>query len=53
MKGKYGSVGAVTLEKAKLDISKKESKFSAEVFFFLPFFFFEFWEALVYSSFGC
>lgn len=31
MKGKYGSFGAVTLEKSKLDMSQKQSKWSPEV----------------------
>lgn len=37
MKGKYGSFGAVTLEKSKLDLSQKQSRLSPEVcvFFFL------------------
>lgn len=35
MKGEYGSLGAVTLEKGKLDMSQKQSKSSPEVCFFL------------------
>ena len=35
MKGKYGSFGAVTLEKSKLDTSQKQSKSSPEVCVFL------------------
>lgn len=31
--GKYGSVGAVTLEKSKLDMSQKQTKSSPEVRF--------------------
>ena len=38
MKGQYGAFGAVTLEKGKLDMSKKQSQFSPEVIFFLFFF---------------
>lgn len=31
MKGKYGALGAVTLEKSKLDMSQKQTKSSPEV----------------------
>lgn len=34
MKGEYGSLGAVTLEKGKLDMSQKQAKSSPEVCFF-------------------
>lgn len=37
MKGQYGSLGSVTLEKGKLDLSKKQSQSSPEVCFFRPF----------------
>lgn len=33
MKGEYGAFGAVTLEKSKLDMSKKQTKSSPEVSF--------------------
>lgn len=32
MKGQYGAFGAVTLEKSKLDMTKKETKISPQVF---------------------
>lgn len=32
MKGQYGAFGAVTLEKSKLDMTKKETKSSPQVF---------------------
>lgn len=34
MKGQYGSLGSVTLEKSKLDLSQKQSKSSPEASFF-------------------
>lgn len=32
MKGQYGALGAVTLEKSKLDLTQKQTKSSPEVF---------------------
>ena len=34
MKGKFGSLGSVTLEKSKLDLTQKQSQSTPEVFFF-------------------
>jgi hypothetical protein len=34
MKGKFGSLGAVTLEKSKLDLTQKQSQSTPEVLFF-------------------
>lgn len=39
MKGQYGSVGSVTLEKSKLDLSSKTTRSSPEVSFFCSFLF--------------
>lgn len=36
MKGQYGSLGSVTLEKGKLDMSQKQSKSGLEVIFCFP-----------------
>lgn len=36
MKGKFGSLGAVTLEKGKLDMSQKQSQSTPEVYYSFP-----------------